>query len=438
MPIGITTNVKFALGLLFLVNLLNFFDRAIPAVVLESIRLEFGLNDTSLSMSAVAFTLLHALFGIPIGYLADRYHRVRMISIGVAVWSLFTAASGMTSTYLSHLLMRAGVGVGEATCAPAANSLIADLTPAEKRSRAIGLFMLGYPIGTFACYSLVGAIAEDHGWRMPFLLAAIPGFILALLILLVKEPSRGAQEHRQSIAAPKLSIWKIICIPTVALLCMGCTIVTIAAYTMVTFLPTFLIRTHAVSMADAGLYAAITLGVTGVIGLLLGGLIADRVHLRSNFGRLRLGGLSMMLAAPLLWMGLALNYLPFATLLCCLFAGWLLYYMYFVTVYPAALEVVSPNQRGLTIAVLYFFGNVFGGGAGTILAGWTSDTFARSAMHAAAASEMSDAFRAQGLQAAMELIIPVCLLLGGALIYLAGYTYSRDAHAHNLQKGEFA
>src|SRR5438045_3233479 len=111
MPIRTYKHVYFALAVLFLINLLNFFDRAIPAVVLESIGIEFSLSDTSLGIVAIAFTLVHAVIGVPLGYMADRFTRTKVISVGVLIWSGFTAASGMAWSFSSFLATRAGVGI---------------------------------------------------------------------------------------------------------------------------------------------------------------------------------------------------------------------------------------------------------------------------------------------------------------------------------------
>ena len=126
----------YILILLFLINLMNFFDRTIPAVVLEPIRKEFSLDDTALGILGASFTLIYAVAGVPLGYLADRFRRTYILAAGLTAWSLLTAASGLAWSFMSFFWIRLLVGVGEASCAPAANSLIGDLFPSEKRARA--------------------------------------------------------------------------------------------------------------------------------------------------------------------------------------------------------------------------------------------------------------------------------------------------------------
>ena len=132
----------YTLFVLFLINFLNFFDRVLPGVVLEPVRKEFGLSDTLSGVLGTAFILVYAIAGVPLGRLADRVRRTRLLAGGVAAWSLMTAASGAVVNFWQLLLVRMGVGIGEASCAPAANSMIGDLYPSARRARALGLFML--------------------------------------------------------------------------------------------------------------------------------------------------------------------------------------------------------------------------------------------------------------------------------------------------------
>ena len=135
----------YALAVLFVINALNFFDRQIIGAVGEPIRKEFGLNDASLGALNTAFTLLYAFVGLPLGKLADKYSRKKILGVGVLVWSVMTAASGIARSFWQIFALRLGVGVGEATCAPAASSLIGDYFPSDRRAKAMSVFMLGLP-----------------------------------------------------------------------------------------------------------------------------------------------------------------------------------------------------------------------------------------------------------------------------------------------------
>lgn len=424
----------YTLFLLFVINLLNFFDRTIPALVLEPIRREFSLDDTALGLLNTAFTLIYAIAGIPLGRLSDKYMRTRILAGGVFVWSLMTGASGAAWNYASFFLIRMGVGIGEASCAPAANSMIGDMYRSERRARALGLFMLGLPVGTLLCYVMVGPIAQRYGWRVPFYLAAVPGFVIALLALFLPEPVRGSQETYQVSANKTVDkpFRRILAVPTLWWIIVSGATVNFAAYSIGTFLPAMLIRYHGLNVAQAGGVGAIVLGLTGLISLTAGGWLADKVHASAPRGRLMLGAISMLVAAPLLWFGFAQPTGQVTPLTVLLAGGWLLYFMYFVTVYPSIQDVIEPRLRATAMAVYFFFQYVLGGGLGSTVTGALSDLYARQAMAAAGATEMTNAFRAVGLQSALGLVVPLMILLTGIALLLAARSFVRDAERTRL------
>ncbi len=414
---------------LFLINLLNFFDRTIPAVVLEPIRKEFGLDDTMLGLLGTSFTLIYALAGIPLGRLADRYQRTKILAGGVFVWSLMTGASGLAWSFMSFFVIRMAVGVGEASCAPAANSMIGDLYPSQKRARAMGVFMLGLPLGILLCYAVVGAIAQKYGWRMPFVVAAVPGIIVAAIAYFLTEPARGSQEIHRSNDKQRINnpIRKILSIPTIWWIIASGATVNFASYAMNTFLATMLIRYHSISIAEAGVLASLVLGVTGLIGLMAGGWLADRLHATFPRGRLMLAAISMLIAAPLLYFGLSQPKGELALLTVFLFVGWMLFFVYYVAVYPALQDVIEPQLRATAMAVYFFFQYVLGAAFGTVVTGALSDYFARQAMQAANAVSMTEAFRATGLNASMRVVIPIAILLTGLALWGAARFFINDA-----------
>lgn len=421
-------NLRYTLLILFLINFLNFFDRAIPAVVLEPIRAEFKLNDTMLGLLGTGFTLIYALAGLPIGRLSDRVPRTRVLAVGVFVWSLMTAASGFAWNFVSLFLIRLGVGIGEASCAPAANSMIGDMYPAQKRARALGFFMLGLPIANLACFSLVGYLAQRYGWRTPFLLAALPGFALAVLAWRLREPVRGAQESYRVDADKTIAnpYRKLMRIPTLWWIILSGAALNFAAYALGTFLPSLMIRYHHTSVAQAGMVAALVLGGTGIIALGVGGWISDRAHSKHSSGRLRLGSACLLAASPLLWLGLTQPAGAVALTALYLSVGWAMFFMYFVTVYPSVQDVVEPQLRASAMALYFFFQYVLGAGFGTVITGILSDHYARQAMRIADATELNDSFRAIGLQSSMSIVVPLAILLTGVALWFAAGRFSRD------------
>lgn len=178
------------LFLLFLANLFNFFDRTIPAIIIEPIRMEWSLSDFQIGIIGTAFTIVYAIAGLPLGRMADTGSRSKLMGWGLAAWSGLTAVNGLVGSFWAFLLVRMGVGIGEASYAPAANSLIGDLFPAHRRARAMGIFMLGLPLGLLLAFFTIGAMVKAFdSWRAPFFIAAVPGLVLAVFMFFIKGPS---------------------------------------------------------------------------------------------------------------------------------------------------------------------------------------------------------------------------------------------------------
>src|SRR4029077_2335844 len=146
-------------------------------------RKEWGLGDAAMGMLATSFTLIYAVVGLPFGRLSDKIRRTRILAGGLFVWSFLTAASGLARNYWQLFAVRIGVGVGEATCAPAANSLIGDLFPKSRRAWALSIFMLGLPIGNALAFAVGGPVTQAWGWRAAFFVAGLPGLICVAAVL---------------------------------------------------------------------------------------------------------------------------------------------------------------------------------------------------------------------------------------------------------------
>ena len=188
---GRGAGVSAPLLILFLVNVLNFYDRQVLSAVLEPLHRGFGLSDTQLAVLATAFTLLYAVAGLPLGRLADQWSRKRLLTIGVNVWAALTALDGLASSYGMLLATRLGVGLGEAACAPVATSWIGDLVPAGRRARAMAIFMMAVPVGGFLSFAVGGPVAQAWGWRMALVLAAVPAVALVPALAVLREPRWG-------------------------------------------------------------------------------------------------------------------------------------------------------------------------------------------------------------------------------------------------------
>jgi predicted MFS family arabinose efflux permease len=417
----------FALFVLFGINLMNFFDRQIVGALAVPITEQFALTDTQFGFITTLFTLVYAVIGLPLGRFTDRWIRTRLIAIGVTVWSLFTAASGIAWSHATFIAARVGVGIGEASCAPASQSLIGDLFPPHKRARAMAIFMLGLPFGLYGAYKLSGIIADEWGWRAAFFVAGVPGLLLAALMLFVKEPRRGQSETRDAAHETKgtAAYAAVLGITTLWWIVLSGLLFNFNSYAVNTFQTAFLQRFHEVGLREATNISAISLGLTGAIGLLLGGWLGDRLHVKRANGRLMLAAITMLLAAPCVYFALQQPKGATGMFTLLMGASSAMTFVYYSTVYSAIQDVVPARLRGTAVSVYFCAMYVLGASFGSTVMGGLSDYFANQAMLAAGANEMAPLFKSQGLHTAMY-VIPALMLLCAASLFGAGRTVAGD------------
>jgi MFS family permease len=454
----------YTLFVLFAVNTANFFDRLILGAVGEPIRKEFGLGDASLGLLATAFTLLYAFVGVPLGRLADIAPRKYILSVGVFAWSLLTAGTGVAQSFWQIFAMRLGVGVGEASCAPAATSMIGDLFPKEHRGKAFSVFMLGLPIGIGLSFAVSGSVAQAYGWRAAFLLAGIPGVLLSIACLFIREPIRGASEHRseppelagempgsestsdhvrvsaievnagsrngESRPPANAGLYRtILASPSMRWLILSGVIHNFCLYTLSSFMTPYMMRYHGLNIQDASLNAMLINGVFTLPGLLFGGILGDWAKHRRANGGLLFATLATLLAVPFFMIAITAE--PQSTILFVTAMGgaFTLMYFYYSNVYAAIQDIVEPASRGTAMAVYFFAMYLLGGSLGPYVTGMLSDFFTK---RAAALNGVVDVtqtalepFRAEGLHNAMY-IIPVLGIALTLILWAASRTISQE------------
>ncbi len=240
------------LALLVMAYTLNFVDRTIVGVVQQPMKVELGLSDTALGLiGGTAFAIFYSLMGLPIARIAERRGRRRIIVSAVTLWSLMTMACGIAGSFWQLFLLRVGVGIGEAGGTPAAHALIADLYPADRRARPIAIYSLGVPFGILLGAAGGGYLAEHFGWRATFVLAGLPGLLLAPLILLfAAEPRVGSSQRTPDLAQVAT---RLIRTPSFVHLAGGIVVASTAGYALLAFLPALLTRQFGFSLSAAGL-----------------------------------------------------------------------------------------------------------------------------------------------------------------------------------------
>jgi predicted MFS family arabinose efflux permease len=442
----------YALVVLFAINLMNFFDRQLIGGVGEGIRREWLLSDTALGLLGTVFTHLYAVVGLPLGRLSDKIQRRRILSVGVFMWSLLTAFSGLARSFSQLIVARLGVGVGEATCSPASTSLLGDLFPTTTRGRATAVWMLGLPLGLGLANGAGGWILQNWGWRRAFFVAAVPGLLCAVAALALHEPRRGMVEthavgDRRRPGSPYLLV---LSIPTMWWVIVSGALHNFNMYALGSFVAPFLVRFHRMNFLAAGWTAAAVYGFSGIVGLVGGGALADRLYRARVDGRLIVGTVAIAACAPFMFLGLARSrgdVIGFALLMG---TGCGVMYAYYSTVYSTIHDVVEPSLRGTAMALYFCAMYLLGASLGPVGTGLASDYFTFQAASAAGVvqplpfgalmiaelrslvgeSKGFDAralepFRADGLHTAMY-IVPTFAALLALVLFAASRTVKKD------------
>ena len=367
---------NYALGVLVVVYTFNFIDRQILSILLEPIKQDLGLSDSALGMlTGFAFALFYATLGIPIARFADRSNRRNLIAWALAIWSAMTAVSGLAQNFWHLLLARIGVGVGEAGCSPPAHSMLADYFPTENRATALGIYSLGIPFGILFGFIAGGWLNEFFGWRVAFFIVGVPGLLLAILVrFTLREPPRGmaegrvADEEQPTIVETFRFLWSKRSFRHMAV---GGGLTAFVGYGVITWVPSFLIRSYGMSTGDVGTYLGLILGIPGGIGIALGGYLADRYGARDTRWYLWIVSVALIASTPLFF-GVYLSSTAFAGLMF-LILPILLGNFYQATTFSQTQGLVSLRMRSVAAAVLLFILNMIGLGAGPQAVGILSD-----------------------------------------------------------------
>ncbi len=297
------SSTRWVLALLFGVNLLNYIDRQILYAVFPPIQTELGLSDTQLGLLASAFMWVYLTTAPVFGLLADRWSRPRLIGLGVGIWSVATAFSGVVRHFGDLLLGRAVVGVGEASYGAVAPAMLSDHFPPAERGRILAVFSMAIPVGSALGYLLGGVLGQALGWRAAFFIVGLPGLLLAWRVGALSEPVRGgldgANRAGDQLAPPGASdYFELFRTPTYVLNCLAMTAMTFAIGGLAAWVPTYLTRVRGMALAQANLAFGLLTLVSGVAGTLAGGWLGDRLLRRMPSAYFLVSGVGLALSVP--------------------------------------------------------------------------------------------------------------------------------------------
>jgi len=293
-----------ALGILTGLNFLNCVDRYIPAAVLPSIKAALGLSDTQVGLLQTLFILTYALVSPVAGRLGDRRPRFQLAAVGVFVWSAATFGSGLATTFAMLVAARALTGVGEASYTVVTPSLVSDFYPAERRGRALAIFYAAIPIGSAIGYALGGAVNARYGWRWAFFVPGAPGAVLAMLLLFLRDPPRGALDRggttgaQQPVGSLGQSLAALAARRSFVYNTLAQVIYTFTIGGLAGWMPTYLQRVRHLELAAADWKFGLVLALAGLVGTLIGGWLGDRLARQLPAGHFVLSGWALVATLP--------------------------------------------------------------------------------------------------------------------------------------------
>lgn len=408
---------------LLLVNILNFVDRQLPFILIDAIRAELKLSDAQIGlMAGVSFAVVYSFAALALAWAADRFSARWVIGLSLAFWSLMTAAGGVAQNFFHLLLARAGVAAGEAGSTPAAHAMIARLYSDERRALVLAIFSLGVPIGGTIGLALGGWINDAWGWREAFFFVGLPGLIVAILAMIVLPKGSSASAPgvaRTPYGSAMVFLFRLRSFRHMAA---AASLFATGSYAMNVFAPAFLMRTHVMTAAEAGLALGLISGIGGLIGTFAGGMLADTLGKRDTRWRQWVPAIAMLLSTPIA-LGAWLAPDPWVSMILLTFV-YLLGMMYFAPTFSAAQSLAPDEIRATASAVLLFCLTIVGSSVGPYVIGWVSDL-------------LTPRFGHLSLRYAMCLLA-ITMLWSALHFFLAAKALKEDLEAQHLERDRLA
>ena len=365
----------YALIVLTLVYAFNIADRYVISTLIEPIKADLRLSDTAIGfLTGTALAIFYTGMGIPLGVIADRVDRRKLIALSLAIWSAMTSLCGAAANFTQLMLARIGVGTGEAGGTPASQSLLADLFPFANRVLATSVFTLGAAAGSMLGSVAGGRVADAYGWRMAFVALGLPGLLLALLVrATLAEPPRTATSAAAEKPPSFLEALRFIGTQRALIHVMaGATVITYWGWGLLWWTPAFLSRSHGLSTGDAGARLGTITGLAGALGVVLGGLIIHRLGRHDARWQVWIVAIATLLGTGASMVAYATPSLGLATLMLWVFVP--VAYLNLAPLLSLTQSLVPPRMRGLSCAILLFGANVANLALAPQLIGFMSDS----------------------------------------------------------------
>lgn len=411
---------------LFIAYIFSFIDRMIIGLLVEPMKADLGISDTEISLlQGLAFAVFYTFAGVPIGRLIDRSNRMQIVTAGVTLWSVMTMLCGLAGYYWHLFVARIGVGVGEATLSPAAYSIISDSFPAKRLGVAMGVYGLGSAVGAGLAFMIGGAIisfaasagvmtlpliGEVQAWQATFIIVGAPGLLIALVFAVLPEPVRRGRDATVQPPLSEVATFLRGRAGALMSLFLAVGMVNFAVLAAVSWLPVLYIRVHGFELAHAGYTAGAALIVGGLVGLVGGGWLSDKLEGGAPAARVRLCAYAAVIGAiaavvfpiaPNPWMAAAAFAVFFSSAAVPIGAA------------PSTLQQLTPNSMRATLSAIYLFiVNLIGLGLGPTATALVGDTFFPFA---------------EGIRYAIVVISPIGFLSGAVLFFVS---------LHYLRKNE--
>ena len=405
---------RYALAVLFTINLFNYVDRQIISGVLSLVQKDLALSDAALGALGSAFMILYLVGSVPLGILGDRQARNRLIAVGVAVWGAATLLSGLARSYAQLFFTRALVGIGEASYGPTATAMVSDLFPKSRRGFVNGLFNAAIPVGGAIGVIVGGVVGSRFGWRAAFLLVGLPSLGLAILAWRLGDPPRGAQDvtadgpfladvNPSRAGGLASGFLELVRTPTFVMVCAVGMLVAFAIGAFNHWLPLYLERVKKFSTGEASFWVGVLTAGGGLLGVVIGGFVGDALAQRTPAGHLLIIAGGFILSAPF---GLTLLLHPNRRV----FLPALFFAVFFLVLYIGSVNavihnVVHPSLRATAVAIFAFVVNLGGAALSPFIVGLVSGR--------------------RSLQAAM-LLLPMMVFFAGLIALAAASVVGGD------------